>query len=288
VALLGELRRLTLDVMLQTTFGARDERLAILVGDALAVARSAPRMAAMALGPVGWRGFERRIAAVDVALRAAIAQRRAAPEPGDDLLGTLLGTRDAAGAPLADDEVRDHLVTLLAAGHDTTAAAAAWAIERLAHRPTGSWRCATAATRSSTPWPARRCACARCSRWRRASWPRRSRWAAVSCPRRARRPLHLPAAPPGRRLSRPDGVAARALAGRARAGARPAAWIPFGGGVRRVRRRGLRARRAARAAAGRHRRGRPRARRGPGERMRRRGVTLHPGAGARVVLRDAV
>src|SRR5512132_1978238 len=55
VALLDDLRRLTLDIMLQATFGARDERLAALVGDALAVARSAPRMAAMALGPVGWR-----------------------------------------------------------------------------------------------------------------------------------------------------------------------------------------------------------------------------------------
>jgi cytochrome P450 len=289
VALLGELRRLTLDVMLQATFGARDERLAILVGDALAVARSAPRMAAMALGPVGWRGFERRIAAVDVALRAAIAQRRAAPEPGDDLLGTLLGASDATGAPLADDEVRDHLVTLLAAGHDTTAAAAAWAIERLAHRP--AW---VVALRDGGD--AELDAVARETL--------RVRPVLTVAPRKLAAPLEVD----GREL--PAGVHVapciyllhrRADVYRDPTAWRPerwlgglgpapdaAAWIPFGGGVRRcvgaafalVELRELL--RAVTAAvdlepAGVH-----------GERMRRRGVTLHPGAGARVVLRDAV
>jgi cytochrome P450 family 135 len=289
VALLGELRRLTLDVMLQATFGVRDDRLAALVDDALAVARSAPRMASMALGPIGWRGFERRIAAVDVALRAAIARRRAAPEPGDDLLGVLLEAHDTTGAPLSDDEVRDHLVTLLAAGHDTTAAAAAWAIERLARRP--DW---TAALRDGGE--AELDAVARETL--------RVRPVLTVAPRKLAAPLavggrELPAgvhvAPCIYLLHRRadlyrDPTAWRPERWLGGLGPMPdtAAWIPFGGGVRRcvgaafalVELRELL--RAVTAAvdlepAGVH-----------GERMRRRGVTLHPGAGARVVLRDAV
>ena len=287
VALLGELRRLTLDVMLQATFGRRDPRLAALVGDALAVARSAPRMAAMALGPVGWRGFERRIGAVDGELRAAIARRRATPEAGDDLLGMLLGARDGAGAPLGDGEVRDHLVTLLAAGHDTTAAAAAWALERLARRP---------------EWTVRLRGGGEADLDAVARETLRVRPVLTVAPRKLAAPLSvggvdLPAgvhvAPCIYLLHRRadlyrDPAAWRPERWLGELGPVPeaAAWIPFGGGVRRCvgaafalmeLRELLRAVTAAvdlEPAVGRS------------ERMRRRGVTLHPGAGARLVLRD--
>ena len=66
---------------------------------------------------------------VDEQLMALIARRRAAGAGGDDILGQLL----AAG--LDDAELRDHLVTLLAAGHETTAGSLAWALERLARAP---------------------------------------------------------------------------------------------------------------------------------------------------------
>ena len=58
-----------------------------------------------------------------------VAARRASGAAGDDVLGALL----AAG--LDDAEVRDHLVTLVAAGHETTAGSLAWALERLARAP---------------------------------------------------------------------------------------------------------------------------------------------------------
>jgi cytochrome P450 len=58
-----------------------------------------------------------------------IERRRAEGTGGDDILAQLL----AAG--LDDAELRDHLVTLLAAGHETTAGSLAWALERLARAP---------------------------------------------------------------------------------------------------------------------------------------------------------
>ena len=64
---------------------------------------------------------------MDALLRAAITRRRAAP--GEAVLDELI----AAGAD--DDELRDQVVTLLAAGHETTAGSLAWACERLARHP---------------------------------------------------------------------------------------------------------------------------------------------------------
>ena len=76
-----------------------------------------------------WGGFLARVHAIDAQLDAIVAARRASGAAGDDVLGALL----AAG--LDDAEVRDHLVTLVAAGHETTAGSLAWAIERLARAP---------------------------------------------------------------------------------------------------------------------------------------------------------
>ena len=66
-----------------------------------------------------------------------IHARRAAPEPGDDLLGMLLSATDdeGDGAALSDRELRDQLITIFIAGHETTAAALAWAGWALASHP---------------------------------------------------------------------------------------------------------------------------------------------------------
>src|SRR3954469_13576268 len=76
VALLGGLHALTLDVILRAVLGVRDPRLAADIAATLGVARSLPRMAGMALTPPAlgargpWGGFLRRVAAIDVQLRA--------------------------------------------------------------------------------------------------------------------------------------------------------------------------------------------------------------------------
>jgi cytochrome P450 len=71
----------------------------------------------------------------DAVIAGLIARRRAAPDPGGDLLGILLGAPAAGDAPLSAREIRDHVATILAAGHETTANALTWAWYLLALHP---------------------------------------------------------------------------------------------------------------------------------------------------------
>ena len=69
---------------------------------------------------------------------AEIARRRAQRatwRERTDILSLLLRARDEDGGPMTDAELRDELVTLLLAGHETTATSVAWAIERLVRHP---------------------------------------------------------------------------------------------------------------------------------------------------------
>jgi cytochrome P450 len=85
-----------------------------------------------------------RMGPVDRELYALIAERRAAGdlEERDDVLSTLLLARDEQGEPMTDVELRDELMTLLVAGHETTATSLAWAVERLVRHPGGLERLA--------------------------------------------------------------------------------------------------------------------------------------------------
>jgi cytochrome P450 len=68
---------------------------------------------------------------------AAIAARRSAGEDAsrNDILSLLLSARDEEGVPMSDSELRDELLTLVLAGHETTANSLAWAFERLLRTP---------------------------------------------------------------------------------------------------------------------------------------------------------
>ncbi len=70
-------------------------------------------------------------------LYAEIAERRADPdlEGRTDVLAMLVRATDEDGNTLTDRELRDQLMTLLVAGHDTTATALSWALERLTRHP---------------------------------------------------------------------------------------------------------------------------------------------------------
>lgn len=74
---------------------------------------------------------------VDQAIAGVIAdhRRRDDLEDRDDVLSMLLLARHEDGSPMDDVELRDELVTLLVAGHETTATALAWALERLVRHP---------------------------------------------------------------------------------------------------------------------------------------------------------
>jgi cytochrome P450 len=80
------------------------------------------------------RQFEVSRAAVDRLLYAEITRRREQVRPdADDVFSALLLAEDEHGERLTDQEVRDELVTLLVAGHETTATGLAWALDLLLH-----------------------------------------------------------------------------------------------------------------------------------------------------------
>jgi cytochrome P450 family 135 len=77
------------------------------------------------------------IAMVDRQMYAVIRERRAAGDGGrrGDVLSLLLAATDEGGQPLTDHELRDELMSLVLAGHETTANALAWMFERLLRTP---------------------------------------------------------------------------------------------------------------------------------------------------------
>jgi cytochrome P450 len=82
-------------------------------------------------------GLTRPITRVDELLYAEIRERRGAGDLAerDDILSLLLQATHEDGSPMSDQELRDELVTLLVAGHETTATALSWALERLLRHP---------------------------------------------------------------------------------------------------------------------------------------------------------
>jgi cytochrome P450 family 135 len=144
VVTLERMKRLTLETILRIVFGAREERelapLREAVHATLDTVRSMPRMLAMSLvqrdlGPRSpWGRFRLAVERFDALLLDVVARRRT--EPGSDsMLALLLEQRDEHGNPPTDRHLRDQLVALLAAGHDTSAASLSWAFERLARHP---------------------------------------------------------------------------------------------------------------------------------------------------------
>jgi len=149
VVALERMRELTLDIILRVVFGARDDELTHMhdvIEESLATVRSLPWVLAMAvvrkdLGPRSpWGRFRTAVERFDIEMYALLARRRAeAALPGagegGSMLALLLEARDERGNPPSDRHLRDQLVALLVGGHDSSAAALAWAFELLARRP---------------------------------------------------------------------------------------------------------------------------------------------------------
>ena len=91
------------------------------------------------LGTPSWRRARAARAEVDARIHAEIARARTrGPDQDPDVLSRLVHGRDADGAGLSDTEVRDQVVSLIAAGYETTSAAMAWAVHATAAVP-GLW-----------------------------------------------------------------------------------------------------------------------------------------------------
>jgi cytochrome P450 len=242
VPTLPRMQALTLHVVLRAVFGVTDgpvlDRLAPILRRVLAWATDPKRGLVFAfLGPerlMRLRTFQRLQHELDREVLAEIARRRALPELGDrdDILSLLLRARYDDGEGLADRDLRDELVTLLVAGHETTAAALSWALTEAARHPEAQARLAagepglaeaaiTETLRLHPPVPL-----GALRRLRRpmtiAGWSLPAGTTVAACTLLLhRRPDVYPqptAWRPGRFLAtRPP----------------PGAWIPFGGGVRR-------------------------------------------------------
>jgi cytochrome P450 len=93
-----------------------------------------------------WRRFLALRERVDELLFAEIAHKRADPKLAEreDILSMLLGARDEHGEAMSDEELRDQLITLLLAGHETTASSLAWMFERVLRTPAVHARLRTA------------------------------------------------------------------------------------------------------------------------------------------------
>jgi cytochrome P450 len=136
-------RAITLEVILRAVFGVEAQRM-----DALRAAIRGllepvqmPRLLLFALrrpdmqrpgGAIG-RALDR----LDAVIYEELGRRRAARNLAQrgDILSLLLLARDEDGEAMTDSELRDELVSLLLAGHETTATAVSWAVERLVRHP---------------------------------------------------------------------------------------------------------------------------------------------------------
>ena len=138
-----KMSEITLEVILRTVIGATDPaRLAALRVVLPRVLRIGPWQSLAVMKPEllqtwPWRRLRRAIADADRLLYAEIADHRADPRLAErtDALSMLVRASDEDGREMTDRELRDQLITLLLAGHDTTATGLAWALERLSRHP---------------------------------------------------------------------------------------------------------------------------------------------------------
>jgi cytochrome P450 len=144
-ALRPRMQALTLEIILQAVFG-------ILEGPRMELLRERLRhfmdlstspLNIAILGTLGVESFQRfpmfrrEMDAVDVPIYEEIAERRGAGDLAgrEDVMSLLLQATHEDGSAMDDVEVRDELMTLLVAGHETTANALSWAVERLCRHP---------------------------------------------------------------------------------------------------------------------------------------------------------
>lgn len=135
---------ITLDIILRTVFGIEEGPLFSKIRNSLVRGLSLGSnpmyllpILQRNLGPLtAWREIARLMEESDKILYAEFARRRAEGRTDrTDVLSMLLEARYDDGQPMADEELRDQMVTLLVAGHETTATALAWIVHRMLAHP---------------------------------------------------------------------------------------------------------------------------------------------------------
>ncbi|HEV7461513.1 MAG TPA: cytochrome P450 [Solirubrobacteraceae bacterium] len=142
IALHPRLQSLTLEIILRAVFGLdpgpRLDRLRERLTQILSLGTK-PFSLLPAQRGLGGRGPWARLMALrdeaDALIFALIDERRRDPGERDDVLAMLLEARHEDGSEMSRQELRDELMTLLVAGHETTASQLAWTFERLVRTP---------------------------------------------------------------------------------------------------------------------------------------------------------
>lgn len=147
VALHPRLRALTLEIILRAVFGlepgprldALRERLTTFLAygeKPITLLGQPPKWLEGVLERVGSvKGFMSLREEIDGHLFELIDERRASAGERDDVLSMLLAARHEDGSPMSGQELRDELMTLLVAGHETTATSLAWAFDLVSREP---------------------------------------------------------------------------------------------------------------------------------------------------------
>jgi len=159
-ALHGRTQALALEIILRAVFGmsagARLDALRATLRELLDVGSSPLTLLPPFRRRLGrlttWSRFIDVREKADALILEQIEQRRRAGDDGDDVLTMLLAARDEAGNSMADRELRDELVTLLVAGHETTASELSWGFEQMVRAPEVLERVTRAAVEDDTAY----------------------------------------------------------------------------------------------------------------------------------------
>jgi cytochrome P450 len=145
VPLHPRLRALTLEVVLRRIFTGvehgPDDRLSLLLDRVLAMLTVTGSvvlpLSILRRGPgqIAWRRFVSRRSEVNTLIYALIDERLRSSRTDRDVLAALLGASNADGTPMTRVQLRDNVMSLILAGHETTASQLAWAFQLLAHNP---------------------------------------------------------------------------------------------------------------------------------------------------------
>ena len=144
----SSMQAISFQVILKAVFGLEDgpryQELTQLLTQRLEGAKSIVRIILLLFplfqkdwGPLSpWGRLIRNERQIDQLIYAEIDERRSQPDTSrTDILSLMMAARDEDGKPMTDLELRDELITLLVAGHETTATSLAWAFYWIHHLP---------------------------------------------------------------------------------------------------------------------------------------------------------
>jgi cytochrome P450 len=137
------MQAISLDVILQAVLGLSDPTSRVAFKEAVLSVVAAlkpsfmffPALRRPMLGLSAWARFHRHRAAAAALFEKELAVRRASPAVGEDILSLMVASRKEDGTAFDDDELLEQMMSLIGAGHETTASALTWALYHIHRDP---------------------------------------------------------------------------------------------------------------------------------------------------------